>query len=131
MQPTETDIRLTLPANARNVVLVRHVVAALADGLGLAEPLVEDIKLAVTEACTNVVRHAYASSHGRLDVAVQPHDDELTVVVTDSGRGLRPNPDSSGPGLGLPLMAALAHGLEIEPNGSCGSRVRMSFRCGE
>jgi serine/threonine-protein kinase RsbW len=49
------------------------------------------------------------------------------VTVTDRGRGLGPSADSSGPGLGLPLIAALTHSLEIEPAPSCGSRLRMSF----
>jgi anti-sigma regulatory factor (Ser/Thr protein kinase) len=126
----DSAIRLTLPAHAKNVVLVRHVVAALAEGLDLPARLIEDVKLAVTEACTNVVRHAYAGSHGTLDVAVEPGEDMLTVIVTDHGHGLRPNPVAGGAGLGLPLMGALAHALEIEQSPDRGARVRMSFRRG-
>ncbi len=124
----DSDIRLTLPANPQNVVYIRHVVAELAAGQGLPQDVVDDVKLAVTEACTNVVRHAYDSEDGQLDVSVEPQDAELTITITDRGRGLRPSPNSDGCGLGLPLMAALASALEFEPAGEQGSRVRMSFR---
>jgi anti-sigma regulatory factor (Ser/Thr protein kinase) len=120
------DIRLTLPAHAENVVLVRAVVGALAEALKLPPTLIEDIRLAVTEACTNVVRHAYAGREGPLEVFVEPYDAKcLTVVVTDHGHGIRPNPASGGPGLGLPLIAALTSQLEIEHEPDRGSRVSM------
>jgi serine/threonine-protein kinase RsbW len=126
---TTCDIRLTMPAHAENVVLVRAVVGALAEALRLPSQLIEDIRLAVTEACTNVVRHAYAGREGPLEVSLEPEDgDCLTVVVTDHGTGIRPNPSSDGPGLGLPLIAALASQLEIEHEPDRGSRVSMQFR---
>ena len=125
--PDDCDIRLTLPARAENVALVRHVVGALAEALSMPQPLIEDVKLAVTEACTNVVRHAYQGSEGPLEVVVEPKADCLTVVVTDHGTGIRPNPASDGAGLGLPLIAALSSQLEIADGPDTGSRVRMSF----
>jgi serine/threonine-protein kinase RsbW len=124
----ECDIRLTLPARAENVAVVRHVVAALAEALALPAGLVDDIRLAVTEACTNVVRHAYLGEEGPLDVVVTPDGDRLRVVVADRGRGLRPNPGSDGPGLGLPLIAALTDTFEIEHAPGAGTRLSMSFR---
>jgi anti-sigma regulatory factor (Ser/Thr protein kinase) len=123
------QIRLSLPASAENVVLVRRVVATLAEELRLPRELVEDIKLAVTEACTNVVRHAYAGGEGSLEVELDPKDGErLTVVVTDHGSGIQPHPRVGGPGLGLPLIAALADQLEIDQQPDHGSRVCMEFR---
>ncbi len=107
--------------------MVRRVVAALAEGLAMPPALVEDVKLAVTEACTNVVRHAYQGAEGPLEVRVEPKGNCLTVVVTDHGTGIRPNPASDGAGLGLPLIAALASQLEIEDVPDAGSCVRMSF----
>ena len=125
----ECDIRLTLPARAENVALVRHVVGALAEALHMPPALVEDVRLAVTEACTNVVRHAYAGREGALVVEVEPDGPgSLPVVVTDHGRGIQPNPAGGGPGLGLPLIAALASQLEIEHEPERGSRVSMCFR---
>jgi serine/threonine-protein kinase RsbW len=125
------DVRLTLPARAENVVLVRHVVGALAEALRMPPHLIDDVKLAVTEACTNVVRHAYAGREGPLEVHLEPEDgDCMTIVVTDRGQGIRPSPSEGGPGLGLPLIAALAHQLEIEHEPDRGSRVSMRFRAG-
>src|SRR3954454_13418963 len=99
--PSDCDIRLTMPARAENVALVRHVIGALADAVGLPTRMVEDVKLAVTEACTNVVRHAYSGSDGPLDVHIEPLDGTLTAVVSDHGRGIQPDPTSGGAGLGL------------------------------
>lgn len=123
----ESDIRLTLPARPENVAVVRHVLGALAEALGLPKAVREDMRLAVTEACANVVRHAYDSGEGAIDVVVRPHGRAVQVIVTDAGRGIEPSPDSSGPGLGLPLIAALADSLEIERSGGAGSRLVMSF----
>jgi serine/threonine-protein kinase RsbW len=123
-----SDVRLTLPARPENVAVVRHVLGAFAEALMLPDPVIEDMRLAVTEACTNVVRHAYADGEpGPVEILIRPVGDALQVIVSDEGRGLGPSEDSSGPGLGLPLIAALAHSLEIEPAGSAGSRLRMSF----
>ncbi len=127
--PTGTDIRLTLPARAENVALVRHVIGALAEAIGAGEPLIEDVKLAVTEACTNVIRHAYRGTEGPIDVSVTPDGDRLTVVVRDRGQGIDVPSSEPGPGFGLPLMAALAEDLEVRPGpDGDGSLVRMSFR---
>jgi anti-sigma regulatory factor (Ser/Thr protein kinase) len=123
----ESDIRLTLPARAENVAVVRHVLGALAEALDLPCALIEDMRLAVTEACTNVVRHAYAGGDGTIDVVVRPRGDDLEVIVEDTGRGIGPSPDTAGPGLGLPLIAALADSLEIQRSASAGSRLVMSF----
>jgi serine/threonine-protein kinase RsbW len=123
----ESDIRLTLPARPENVAVVRHVLGALAEALDLPRSLIEDMRLAVTEACTNVVRHAYNGGEGTIDVVVRPKGGELEVIVEDTGRGLGPSPDTSGPGLGLPLIAALADRLEIDRSPSSGSRLVMSF----
>jgi anti-sigma regulatory factor (Ser/Thr protein kinase) len=123
----ESDIRLSLPARPENVAVVRHALGALADTLHLPEPIVDDIRLAVTEACSNVIRHAYGDRPGSLDVHVRPCDDALEVTVTDEGRGMGPSPDTAGPGLGLPLIAALADSLDIEHGPVAGSRLVMSF----
>jgi anti-sigma regulatory factor (Ser/Thr protein kinase) len=122
----DSDIRLTLPARPENVAVVRHVLGALAEALALPTPVIDDMRLAVTEACTNVVRHAY-EGEGTIDVVVRPRGDALEVIVSDEGRGLGPSPDTAGPGLGLPLIAALADTLEIERDRGRGSRLVMRF----
>lgn len=128
----DCDIRLTLPASAESVALVRHVLGALAEALRMPPEAVDDVKLAVTEACTNVVRHAYSGSDvGPLDVTAEPEAGRLTVVVADHGCGLAPVTGGDGKGLGLTLMATLSDRLEIEPGLDRGSRLRMSFAATE
>ena len=128
MADVDSDVRLSLPARPENVAVVRHVLGAFADALDLPDGVIEDMRLAVTEACTNVVRHAYPGEQpGTIDILIRPVDEALQVVVSDHGRGIGPSPDTAGPGLGLPLIAALAHSVEIEHAPSAGSRLAMSF----
>ena len=125
-----TDVRLTLPARPENVAVIRHVLGAFAEALQLPVELVEDMRLAVTEACTNVVRHAYHDGEpGPIDVVIRPNGRRLELIVSDRGMGMGPSPDIDGPGLGLPLIAALAESVELEPNRERGSRLSMTFLC--
>jgi serine/threonine-protein kinase RsbW len=125
-----SDVRLSLPARAENVAVVRHVLGAFAEAMQLPPELVEDIRLAATEACTNVVRHAYREGEdGPIDVLIQPDGDRLELVVSDRGQGLGPSADVGGPGLGLPLIAALADSVDLRELPVHGSRIAMSFRC--
>ena len=97
-----SDIALTLPARPENIGVVRHVLGAFADALALPETVAADMRLAVTEACTNVVRHAYGDGAGTIDVVARPHGDGLEVVVADSGRGLGRAPTPRAPGSACP-----------------------------
>lgn len=124
-----SDVRLSLPARPDSLGVIRHVLGAFAEALRLPPDLVEDIRLAVTEACTNVVRHAYDGEDGPIDVVVRPSRDRLEIVIADRGRGLAPSPDLEGPGLGLPLIAALADSVELQEAPARGSRLRMAFEC--
>jgi anti-sigma regulatory factor (Ser/Thr protein kinase) len=104
------------------------VLGAFAEALRLPDALVEDLRLAVTEACTNVVRHAYApGAPGPVEVSLQPGDDVVHVVVSDRGRGVGTSADGSGPGLGLPLIAAIADEVDLQPVPGGGSRLAMTF----
>lgn len=124
----ESAVELSVPARPENVAVIRRVLSAFAQSLHLERELVDDMRLAVTEACTNVVRHAYPGDQvGTIDLMVTPTDEALYVVVGDRGRGIGPSPDTRGPGLGLPLIAAIAESLEIEQAPGAGSRVAMSF----
>jgi serine/threonine-protein kinase RsbW len=121
------SIELTLPARPENIALVRHVLGAIGSCLRLEPELLADVQLAATEACTNVVRHAYEDEHGTMELVVTPVDEGLEIVVEDRGRGIGPSPDTRGPGLGLPLIAAIADALHIDQAPGLGSRVIMTF----
>jgi len=126
------DLELKLPARAENVAVVRHAFGGLSEALSVDEQTLSDIKLAVTEACTNVVIHAYERDDiGNLEVDATIDDERLTVVIRDNGRGIVPRPDSPGLGLGLPLIATLAETLELGKDGAEHTEVRMTFRLDE
>ncbi len=126
------DLELKLPARAENVAVVRHAFGGLADVIDVDEQTLADIKLAITEACTNVVVHAYDEGEtGRLEVDATIDDDRLTVVIRDGGRGIVPRPDSPGLGLGLPLIATLTETLELGKDDVDRTEVRMTFRLDE
>src|SRR3954464_11645711 len=128
MELETTDVRLTLPARPENVSVIRHVLGAFAEALRLPDELVEDLRLAGTEACTNVVRHAYPPERtGPGEISLQPLEEHVTVTVSDHGRGIGTSSDTTGPGLGLPLIAAIADVVELHPVPGGGSRVAMTF----
>ena len=122
------DIELTLPARAENVAVVRHAIGGLGEALDVDPQTLSDVKLAVTEACTNVVVHAYDGADGPMQIAAELGTEALVVVVRDEGRGIVPRPDSPGLGLGLPLIATLTEALELGKDDHDRTEVRMSFR---
>ena len=129
---TTPDLELKLPARAENVAVIRHAFGGFAEALTVDEQTLADIKLAVTEACTNVVIHAYEDDeYGDLEVDARIDDHRLTVVIRDNGRGIVPRPDSPGLGLGLPLIATLAESLELGKDAADHTEVRMTFRLDE
>ncbi len=122
------DICLSMPARAEHVRVARRVVGTLASTAGLDPVGIGDVELAVTEACTNVVRHAYREGGGRLNLKLTADPGRLEVVVTDTGVGMQAvGVNLDGAGLGLPLMASLAEEFEIRDGPGDGSEVRMAF----
>src|SRR6185295_5988684 len=87
-------LQMRLPAMAENVAVVRHALAGLAEEIGMDPPGIADLKTVVTEACMNVVVHAYEGEPGPLNVEAEPDSGGLTVVVRDSGIGIRPRPEA-------------------------------------
>jgi serine/threonine-protein kinase RsbW len=127
MDDVAPGLQIRLPAKPANVAVVRHAIAGLAEQLGMGEPTVGDLKTVVTEACMNVVVHAYEDGAGPLEVEAFPEKDGLTVCVRDSGGGIRPRPDVERPSLriGLTLIAALSSSFAISGGLGRGTEVRM------
>lgn len=123
-----SDLELTLPARPENVAVARHAIGGFADVLDVPDQTLADVKLAVTEACTNVVVHAYPGGEGPMGLRATVVDDLLRVVVVDEGRGMLPRADSPGLGLGLPLIATLTESLELGTGDDEETEVRMTFR---
>jgi anti-sigma regulatory factor (Ser/Thr protein kinase) len=119
---------MSLPARAENVAVVRHAVAGLAERIGMDDGGIADLKTVVTEACMNVVVHAYPEgSPGVLEVKAEPEQDGLTVAVRDLGSGISPRPGLDRPSLriGLALIAALSASFEIKGGVGRGTEIRM------
>jgi anti-sigma regulatory factor (Ser/Thr protein kinase) len=123
------QVHLRLPAIPANVALVRQAFAGLAEELELDPSRVGDIKIALTEACTNAVVHAYDSEGGPLTVTMAVEHGRLVLTIRDRGHGLRPLPSAdSGPplGFGLALIASLSDEFGVA-GGPHGTEVRIAF----
>jgi serine/threonine-protein kinase RsbW len=117
-------------ATADAVPAARHAVMSFARRTGVADGRLTDIALAVSEACSNVVVHAYRNSGrpGRMEVTARRPDDVLEVAVADAGNGMTPRMDSPGLGLGLPLIAEVTQSFELQAAHGAGTRLVMRFR---
>jgi anti-sigma regulatory factor (Ser/Thr protein kinase) len=109
---------------------VRQLLAGVADGVGLDEPVLDDVRTAVSEACNNVVLHAYAGDEGPLEVDVRIEEGEVRVSVRDQGEGIQPRPIDTTvevQGVGLSLITALTDRVEFLGGSGEGTEVRMAF----
>jgi serine/threonine-protein kinase RsbW len=127
------ELHLVLGARPENVIVVRQAVAGLGEALGLPPQRVDDMKAVVTEACNNVVIHAYEGEPGPLEVSAVSHDDAVEIAIEDHGKGFQPRTDPSGEaslGIGLPLIASLSDSFEIRGGAGEGTHtvVRFAFR---
>jgi serine/threonine-protein kinase RsbW len=128
MAELPANVRLSLAATAENVVLVREMLAGIADGVGLDAPHLHDIQTAVTEACNNVVLHAYDGEQGPLDVEVRLQERTFAVRVLDRGIGMGIQEDGQeAGGIGLHVMRTLARAVEFDLPSRGGTSVCMEF----
>jgi serine/threonine-protein kinase RsbW len=119
----------TWPATAESVGAARACVADFASRIGAPGPVLDGIRLAVSEAVSNVVLHGYRGGPtGAFTVVAEAEGGELVVSVRDDGAGLTPRSDSPGAGLGLPLIAELTESWSVSPgDGGRGTVLRMTF----
>ena len=93
--------------------------------------MLDSVRLAVSEAVSNVVVHGYHDSGaGRFTVAVESRPEELKVTVRDEGCGMHPRTDSPGAGLGLPLIAQLSQSFSLTAPPDGGTELCMTFPLG-
>jgi serine/threonine-protein kinase RsbW len=102
-------------------------VAEFAKQAGMAKDRIEGLRLAVSEAVTNVVRHAYPSGSGSVAVTVGKASDELWVLISDRGRGHQSHSPNPGLGFGLGIIAHECDELVIMERSGGGTEVRMRF----
>lgn len=124
-----THVRLHLSSLPENVGLAREVLAGLAETVSLSREQYDDMRTAVTEACNNVVQHAYEDEQGPLEMELRLLRDAVEVVVRDQGIGMSDGAAEAAGDLdiGLPVMLALADRLEVGSGPYGGTEVSMRF----
>jgi serine/threonine-protein kinase RsbW len=123
------NVRLSLASRPENVLLVRQALRGVADTVELDAIELNDISTALSEACNNVVAHAYPGGEGPMEVEMLASVEGLEMLVRDHGCGLRPHasePSEIG-GIGIPVMLALADSVEFAGTDGGGTDVRMRF----
>jgi anti-sigma regulatory factor (Ser/Thr protein kinase) len=123
-------LRVRLTAEPQSVGQARRAVEAHLRSAGFTDDLLANVLVAVSEAATNAVVHAYRDSEspGDFSIDLDLDTDSVELRVRDQGCGPTPNPDSPGIGMGIPLMSSLSESLEITGSPGDGTEVRMSFR---
>lgn len=129
-------VELTVPSKPEYVRSVRMIAEQMAQSIPLSKASIDDLKVAVSEAVANVVRHAYSGecSVMPVDVVITRNEREIVVEVSDNGVGFNLPPDehklvpdlSKEGGLGIILIRELMDGVVYWSKPGCGTRIRMS-----
>jgi serine/threonine-protein kinase RsbW len=127
------SVHLRIPAKAEYITLCRLALSGLAQLRGMPEDTVADLKLALTEAASNSIRHAYGSEEdGHVQIAYELGPDRITIEVVDDGEGFDPAAEGEGGGelneggLGIAIIRSIADEFELDSSpGSRGSRLRF------
>jgi serine/threonine-protein kinase RsbW len=135
--PTTATLRLVIPAKPEYLVLGRLVLTGLSRSRPIDPDSLSDLKLALTEACSNSMRHAYRSANGSVEIVFEVGADEIAVEVLDQGSGFEPDAASGlatdgeldEGGLGLEIIKAVSDLTEVgaRHDGS-GARIRFVKR---
>ncbi|HTC60588.1 MAG TPA: ATP-binding protein [Solirubrobacteraceae bacterium] len=130
MADSPPNVRLNLANTPENVVVVREMLSGVGEAIELDHSDLNDVRTAVTEACNNVVLHAYEGDLGPLEVALYLADRSLGVLVRDHGVGLPAEPESletDTGGIGLHVIQTLTQTVEFAAGKERGTDVRMWF----
>jgi anti-sigma regulatory factor (Ser/Thr protein kinase) len=119
----------SVPATPESVAELRRAVVDFACQQGVGDPPLSSVRIAVSEAVTNVVVHSYREqpTPGDVELRAEIRAGELHITVSDRGLGFNPRFDSPGAGLGLPVLAQITDGFEIRNREPRGTEVRFHF----
>ena len=131
---SEVVVRLSFPARAEYLILARLALAGVARGCPIEDETLADLKLAITEACGNVVRHAYVETgeEGTVRVTIEVRDSVIAITVEDDGVGLPVDGATSSDGrtagngesgMGLAIIGAIADELDVRRAGPAGGTL--------
>jgi len=124
-------VRLTIPAKPEYITLCRLALTGLVNARSLPDETLADLKLALTEACSNSVRHAYPGDGGRVEIVYELLADRVVIEVADDGAGFAEHEpradddDLSEGGLGIAIIRSVADEVEIACPANGGSRLRF------
>jgi len=134
---TQKEYQLKIPSQSDNLAIIRDVVAKVARRIGFDSDEASKIELAVDEACTNVIKHAYTNnSNQMIEVSIKVDQEKLIITVADKGKGFDPDkiklPDLNESikegrkgGLGLCLIKTLMDKVEFEIKPGSKNKVKM------
>jgi anti-sigma regulatory factor (Ser/Thr protein kinase) len=123
-----TCLDLRLPAVPTSVQKARDAVAAVVSNLLRGKRVADDVRLCVSEAVTNVVRHAYGRDGGDVEIVVEREDDGVSVVVRDTGKGMtKAEREGRVGGFGLKIIAKVADRYRVSTAPNAGVEVEMVF----
>ncbi len=122
-------VRLDLDSRPQTLTIVRGMLGGVAELLSLDPELLDDLKTAVSEACNNVVLHAYEGRRGPMGVRLFLFEDRIRVTVRDNGKGMSCEPLAPDrvAGIGLSVIRALTDEVQFAPRPSGGTEVVMDF----
>ena len=120
-------VRESFPAITGSIPLARRVITEWAQDAGADPEQIDQIRLAVSEALTNVVLYAYPWRTGEIHVTARMAGNELWVLIADSGCGIHAGRDSEGLGLGLALISKMTDGFSVVERSSGGTEIRLRF----
>ena len=129
-----TDVlKLCLPGKPEYVGTVRMAIAHVAAHTGFDIEAIDDIKVAVSEACTNIIRHSHTHVDFTYDVIIEREEGSLVITVRDSGAGfdtegyVEPVPgETRGSGMGIFILRALMDEVDIQSEIGVGTNIRMT-----
>jgi serine/threonine-protein kinase RsbW len=136
LQMSDAVVRLSFPAKPDYLLLARLALSGMAREMPLGDDVLADLKLAVTEACGNAVRHAYPDGVGDVSVSFVATDAELEMIVEDHGSGLGPDDlveqrlsASMAGGMGMSIIRTIVDELDVMRGADGrGTIVRMTKR---
>jgi serine/threonine-protein kinase RsbW len=126
-------VRLTIPAKPEYITLSRLALSGLSRVRPFPDATIADLKLALTEACSNSVRHAYVNGDGHVEISFQLQPDRLVIEVSDDGAGFQLDQSTRDAeaeltegGLGIAIIRSIADEVEID-GGAEGRGSRLRF----
>jgi serine/threonine-protein kinase RsbW len=135
MRETATKIQLTIPAKAEFITLSRLALTGLARESGIDEEVLADLKLALSEACSNSVRHAYRDGRdGVVDIVYELDSERIAIEVSDDGSGFAEDvqdvegEELSEGGLGMAIIRAVSDEFDVTVGTGGGVRLRFARR---